>query len=297
MPEKPRFLTFRDGNDRLIADGRDAIRSREGRAYRARRRCLLPLASLSFERKAGSFAFLHGLTRLTLIMTRKDTRKKKRHGGTKRTKALIASSLARRIGFLTVDDFPDQSPFDGLPTQSYAPHRIVRGKDSELFIVKRGLVEVWHIHHDLLVKKLPQGTLFGEMRLLGQTMVTTQAQASDAGAVVAVMNVGQVRELIQANALPLAEKLYPVLASLNIEHYRASFQRVESRLAALLLEMAGDDSIVRGITQRQMGESIGVMRETVTVALTQLKDNRIITIGRMKTVINDRKALEELSQM
>lgn len=105
---------------------------------------------------------------------------------------------------------------------------------------------MWHTHHDILVKQLPSGTLFGEMRLLGQTMVTTQAQASDAGAVVAVMSLEQVRELIQANALPLAEKLYPRLASVYIEHYRASFQRVESRLAALLLEMVGDDSIVKG---------------------------------------------------
>ncbi len=83
-------------------------------------------------------------------MTKKDTRKKKRHGSTKNTKALIASSLAGRIGYLTVDDFSDQALFNELPTRPYAPHRIIRGKDKdgELFIVKRGLVEVWHIYHD-----------------------------------------------------------------------------------------------------------------------------------------------------
>ncbi len=230
-------------------------------------------------------------------MTRKVTRKKKRHGGTKHTKALIASSLARRIGYLTLDDFPDQTPFDELPTRHYAPHRIIRGKGSELFIVERGLVEVWHIHHDLLVKRLPQGTLFGEMPLLGQTMIGTQAQAGDAGAVVAVMDVEQGKALIQANALPLAEKLYPMLASVNIEHYRASFQHVGSRLAALLLELAGEDSTIQGITQRQMGERIGAMRETVTMALAEMKAGKLIAIGRMKTTVLDRQGLEELSRM
>ena len=99
-------------------------------------------------------------------MKKTDTRKKKRHGSTKHTKALIASSLAGRIAYLTVDDFPDQSLFDELPTRPYALHRIIRNKGDELFIVRRGMVEVWHAHHDLLVKKLPTGTLFGEMRLL-----------------------------------------------------------------------------------------------------------------------------------
>ena len=229
-------------------------------------------------------------------MKKKDTQKKK-HSFTKHTKVLVASLLAKRIGYLTVDDFPDQSLFNGLHTQTYAPHRIIRNSGDELFIVRRGMVEVWHTNHDVLVKKLTTGTLFGEMHLLGQTMVTTQAQASDAGAVIAVMNVEQVKELIAANAIPLAENLYPRLVSVSIEHYRASFQKAESRLAALLLEMAGDDSTISGITQRQMGERIGMMRETVTVALAEMKASKLISIGRMKTTVLDRQGLEELSRM
>ena len=229
-------------------------------------------------------------------MKKRDTQKKN-HSFTKHTKTLVASLLAKRIGYLKVDDFPDQSLLNELHTRSYTPHRIIRNKGDELFIVRRGLVEVWHTHHDILVKELTIGTLFGEMRLLGQTMITTQAQAGDAGAVVAVMNVEQVKELIAANTIPLAENLYPRLVSVSIEHYRASFQKAESRLAALLLEMAGDDSIIRGITQRQMGERIGVMRETVTLALAEMKAKRLISIGRMKTTLLNRAALEELSRM
>lgn len=142
-------------------------------------------------------------------MKKRDTQKK--HSSTKHTKALVAALLSKRIGYLTGDDFPDQRLFNELHTRTYAPHRIIRSKEDELFILRRGMVEVWHTHHDILVKKLTTGMLFGEMHLLGQTMITTQSQASDAGAVVAIMNMEQVKELIAANALPLAEKLYPRL--------------------------------------------------------------------------------------
>lgn len=195
-----------------------------------------------------------------------------------------------------MEDFPDAQPFDHLPTRSYGPHKIIRCKQNELLVVTRGLVEIWQTHHDLLVKQLVSGTLFGDVPLLGQTMVMTQAQAGGAGATLAMMNVEQVQGMIQAHALAIAERLYPRLAAVDTEHYRASFQYVSSRLAALLLELAGEGSTVTRLTQREMGEKVGLVRETVAVTLAAMKANRLIAIDRRKTTILDRTALEELSQ-
>jgi CRP-like cAMP-binding protein len=213
-------------------------------------------------------------------------------------KALASSVLAQKVGYLHVGDFPDARLFDqgDLPSRVYAPHRIIRCKKDELLLVTRGLVEVWHTHHDLLVKKLMAGALFGEMSLLGQTMVITQAIAGDAGATLTVLDVFWVRELIKANALALAEKLYPRLASVEAEHYRAIFQLAESRVAAVLLELAGEGMAVEGLTQRQLGERIGLVRETVLMAMTSLKAKKLIAINRRKTVLLDKKALEALSR-
>lgn len=226
-----------------------------------------------------------------------ETWRLKKRGFTDNMKGLIASALADKVGYLRVEDFPNTSLFDDLPSRAYGPHKIIRCQMNELFVVTRGLIEVWHPHHDMLVKKLTSGALFGDMPLLGQTMVITQAVASDAGATVAVMDVERVRKLIKANGLSIAERLYPRLASIDLEHYRANFQMVDSRLAALLLELAGEGSTIEGITQQEMGERIGLARETVSVALAAMKVSKLITIDRKKTTLLDRKALEALSRM
>lgn len=215
---------------------------------------------------------------------------------TEQMKGLAAATLANKVGYLRVEDFPDQRLFDDLPAQSYGPHKVIRCKPNELLLVRRGLVEVWQTHHDLLVKQLVIGTLFGDMPLLGQTMVITRAVAGPAGTMVAVMNIDRVRELIKANALALAEKLYPRLATVYAEHYRAIFQPAESRVAALLLELAGDGSTIEGLTQRQLGERIGLVRETVLMAMASLKAKKLIGVSRRKTLLFDKKALEELSR-
>jgi CRP-like cAMP-binding protein len=226
-----------------------------------------------------------------------DARRRK-HGFTDEMKALASSTLAKKVGYLRAGDFPDARLFDDdlLSTQSYGPHKIIRCKPGELLLVKRGMVEVWQTHHDLLVKKLLAGTLFGEVPLLGQTMVITQAVAGDAGATLAVLDASRVRELIAANALALAERLYPRLTALETEHYRAIFQPAESRVAALLLELAGDGTTVEGLTQRELGERLGAVRETIVVAMAALKAKKLIGVERRKTVLFDRKALEQLSR-
>jgi CRP-like cAMP-binding protein len=127
-------------------------------------------------------------------------------------------------------------------------------------------------------------------------MVVTQAVAGDAGVTLAVMDINRVKRLIEANALTLAEKLYPRLAAADVNHYRAIFQPAESRVAARLLELAGNGSTVEGMTQRQLGERIGLVRETVVMVVASLKAKKLIGIDRRKMILFDKKALEELSR-
>jgi CRP-like cAMP-binding protein len=224
-------------------------------------------------------------------------RKSKRQGFTKRTVELAKVALAAKIGYLQVEDFPNATIFDNLPTRSFGPHKIIRFRKNELLLVTRGMVEVWHQQQDTKVKELLTGALFGEMPLLGQTMFVTQVIAGNAGASVASINEEQVTQLIKAHPVALARKLYPRLAAAEGDYYRARFQLVVPRLAALLLNLAGEGTIIEGITQRELGEKIGLLRETATVALKEMKAMKLVTIGRMKVNILDRDKLEELSQM
>jgi len=262
---------------------------------------LLRLASSLDHRKDTPVVMLSPQARADFVMgnnkNKTGKRRRKRHGLTNQTKELAASALTDKVGYLQVKDFPNTKLFDNLLTRSYGPHKVIRCKDNELLLVTRGMVEVWHKQHDMLVKKLVIGALFGEMPLLGQTMVVTQAISGEAGAMIAVMNEEQVSQLIEAAPIAIAKQLYPRLAAAEADHYRARFQQVGPRLAALILNLAGKGTSIEGLTQRELGQRIGVLRETASVALADMKAGKLIAIKRKETIILDRKALEELSQM
>jgi len=221
---------------------------------------------------------------------------RRKHLLTQRLKSLAASTLAQKIGYLRVDDFFGSNFFDTLPTQTFSPHRIIRCKE-QLLVVKRGLVEIWHTQHDYLVKKLTIGTLFGEMPLLGQTMLITRAISGEAGATVAFMDLDAARKLLEANSLLAVEVLGPRLAQSDEQLYRALFQTADSRIAALLLEIAGRGTTVEGLTQGEIGETLGMYRETVANTLNAMKMDRLIEVSRMKITLLDKHALQELSEL
>ena len=220
----------------------------------------------------------------------------KKHEPTQRKKALTASTLAQKIGYLQVEELPDWQIFESLPTKSFSPHRIIRGKD-ELFLVRRGLVEIWHTRHDTLVKSLGPGVLFGDFPLLGQTMIGTRAITGSPGATITIIDADTAKEWIKTSPLWVVEMLGRRLARVEGEHYRARFQLADSRIAAYLLELAGEDSTIVGLTHKDIGRNIGLYRETVTNMLDALKLDGVIEVGRMKINILNKKALKELSEL
>jgi CRP-like cAMP-binding protein len=220
----------------------------------------------------------------------------RKHILSEKRKSLAAAALAQKIGYLQIMDLPGASILENLPDQSLNPHRIIRCKD-ELLLIKDGLVEIWHTHQDYLVKELKTGALFGELNLLGQTMLGTRAIVGRQGARVAVMNADSAKEWVKTNPVPILEKLGHRLAEIEAQHYRASFQLADSRVAALLLELAGEGSAVRGFTHDELGAKIGLYRETMTNVLDAMKFDRLIKVGRKSVTIIDKRALRELSEL
>jgi hypothetical protein len=160
---------------------------------------------------------------------------------TDKRKVLAAASLAQKIGYLKIN-LPD------IPAKHFNAHKIIR-PNNELFIIRKGVVEIWHTHQDMLVTELGETSVFGEMPLLGQTMLGTQAIVGSGGVTVGVIDVNQVTELVSPGELSLLQTLGPRLARVESDHYRAIFQNAESRVAALILELAGSESVVTGLTQ------------------------------------------------
>ncbi len=205
-------------------------------------------------------------------------------------------TLAQKIGYLRVEDFPGSSIFATLPRREYDPKRIIRCKD-ELCLVIGGSVQIKHSHHEYLVTELPAGALFGDMPLLGQTMIGTEAIAGLEGSLVAVMDADTVREWVKINPVAILERVGFRLARLESEGYSSRFQLADSRIAALLLEFAKRGSTIEGISHKELGEQLGLYRETVTVVLDAMKLDKLIDVGRMKITILDKRALRELSEL
>jgi CRP/FNR family cyclic AMP-dependent transcriptional regulator len=213
-----------------------------------------------------------------------------------KSKALAAAALARKIGYLRVSDLPQAAVFQELPIRTYSAHKIIRCKD-ELMVIKEGRVEVWHTNQDMLVKEMGEGAIFGDLRLMGQTMLGMTAIVGAEGAKVGVMDEARARAWIKDNGEWILEKVGARLCEMEGEHYRRMFQMVNSRVAAALLEMAGDGSRVDGVTHEELARRIGVYRETVTNVLDEMKSERMIEVGRKRVRILNKRALGELSEL
>ena len=220
----------------------------------------------------------------------------RKHLLTEKKKVLAAASLSKKIGYLKITDMVPSGILENLLIQSFNPHKII-GTRNKFFLVKEGTVEIWHTHYDKLVKALEPGMLFGNMPLLGQVMIGTRAISGIEGSAVAEISTDTVSEWMRANPQGISERLGTRLAEVEVEHYRAIFQLADSRIAALLLELAGESLLIQGLSHKDLALRIGLYRETVTNTLGSMKADRLIKVGREKITILDKQALQELSEL
>ncbi len=225
---------------------------------------------------------------------RKVSRGAREHNRTDKMTQLVSSFLAQHIGYLKVESLPGSGIFNRLPIRSVDANKIVR-LQNELAVVKQGLVEVRYVAYDKLVANLKPGVLFGEMPLLGQSMFGTSAVAGPTGITLAIMNAEQAQKWAKQNSLALLELIGSRLIRVEDDHYRSRFHLTDSRLAALLLELSGAGTSITGLTHREIGERMGIYRETVTNVLNEMKGKGLIKTGRASITILDKKALRALS--
>lgn len=217
-----------------------------------------------------------------------------KHNRTDKMMQRAASFLAQHIGYLKVESLPGSALFNRLPTRSVDANKVVR-LQNELAVVKQGLAEVRHVAYNKLVTRLTPGTLFGDLPFIGQSMFGTRAVAGPTGVTFGVMDANSARKWAKLHSLALLEILGSRLIRVENDHYRSRFHLTDSRLAALLLEMAGAGTSITGLTHREIGERLGIYRETVTDILSEMKTQGLIRIGRKSISLLDKKALRELS--
>ena len=77
----------------------------------------------------------------------------------------------------------------------------------------------------------------------------------------------------------------------------SAFKGIPARVASLLLKLSDDGAQpVRGMTHQDLGDMIGVYRETVSNTLGSLRDEGIVDISRKEISIINPERLREIAE-
>jgi CRP/FNR family transcriptional regulator, cyclic AMP receptor protein len=164
-----------------------------------------------------------------------------------------------------------------------------------MFLLKEGAAQLYRLSPDgrkFVFADVPRSSIFGEMACIGQAMYDCFAEAT-ADSVICTLNRADVQRLILAYprfALRLIEAIGHRMVEAERQLEDFAFKAVVPRLAALLQREAHEGS-VDGLSHQDIGERLGVYRETATYALNELKAAGIIEIGRRRIRILDKAQL------
>ncbi len=239
----------------------------------------------------------------------KAKKKRRTKGPSEKIRSLAAMSLASKVGYLKLSDLLEtESPKIRAMVEEHLTKRTFKSgetiypngrSESVIYVVRSGSVNIVRpskLGHRFSVTRLEPGAIFGEMAILGQSMLGAQAEAAEKSEV-ARLSAADLEKVISASpsiALNVLEKVGPRLVEAEKQRERAAFQPVTARVASLLSRYANKDKQVVGVTHQDMADELGVYRETVTNALAELKQDKLISIGRKRITLLDPDALRKL---
>lgn len=178
--------------------------------------------------------------------------------------------------------------------------------NSSLFLLKTGRVQLYHLSTDgrkLITATLEVGACFGEMPLVSHVPQNSFAETIT-DSTLCVISKNEAEQLIARNPSISGALLYIVgqrLTQLEAQLLDATFKSTPARVASLLLHLAqghqhnGNPITVTGFSHEELAERLGVYRETVTLALRELKDAGAIELGRKHITIHNVTVLEQLA--
>ncbi len=177
---------------------------------------------------------------------------------------------------------------------------------THVFLLQQGRVRIYKLSPEgraLTLLVLHPPSLFGEMALIGPGIHDTCAEAMTE-CLVARIEREALRAFLSRHpgaAIDLMELMGARLRTMEQRLADIAFKSVPQRLAALLLDLAGDPAdgatpatLVR-YTHQQLAEMIGAYRETVTKALGDMREANLIRIADDAIVLVDLAQLRRLA--
>ncbi len=169
-----------------------------------------------------------------------------------------------------------------------------------LFLLRSGAVQIYRMSPEgrkLVIAHLLPFSFFGEMSCIGQGMYDTYAEVTEDSQVI-LMNCAVLERLLTTKP-QVARRILEAFGRRVVEAERQlediAFKGMTARVAALLLREADGGGELSGLSHQDIAERLGVYRETATNALNELKAAGLISIGRKRVSILDRRRLERVA--
>jgi CRP/FNR family transcriptional regulator len=179
-------------------------------------------------------------------------------------------------------------------TVLYEPHTPA----DNLYFIHRGQIRTYHVgdeHYGRLIDILGPEAWFGEASLAKQTNYGEQAIAV-APSVVSEISAERFLGLLVQQPRAAVEVFRQLAGKLTAAREDAAglvFDDCNSRLLKALVRFSRSaaasqhgDGVVLRITHEQLAQAIGVARETVSLALTQLRQQNLLRTGRNQLMFN-----------
>ncbi len=179
---------------------------------------------------------------------------------------------------------------------------------SSLFLLKSGRVQLYHLSTDgrKLITATPEvGACFGEIPFIGQCQQNSFAETIERSSL-CVISKNDVEQLLDSYPTISRALLHIVgqhFVQIENQLINATFKDSQARVATLLLQLAqthgnnGTPITISGFSHEELAERLGVYRETVTIALRELKDAGAIELARKHIVIRNLAILQQLASL
>ncbi len=149
----------------------------------------------------------------------------------------------------------------------------------------------------LVITTLNPGAIFGEGALDQSSDPTVFVEAAEASTVWTVP---------ASEARQVAVK-YPILSWGLLQTYGERLLQVENsledvaykklpeRLAMLLLDYAGEDGLIEGVSHQALADHLGTYRETVSAILRDFKRQDLVQLGYRRIQVNDIETMKDIA--
>jgi CRP/FNR family transcriptional regulator, cyclic AMP receptor protein len=176
------------------------------------------------------------------------------------------------------------------------------------YVLRAGAARVVRQHADgraITLTNLGPGEIFGELAMFGGEVRSATVEALDDVQAVAIL-AGDLKRLLGEHpeiAVKLLGALAARLRETNARISRQSFQKVSSRVAGVLIELAetgtrtgtdgpdGPGEVIVRSTQADLAQLAGTSREAASRFLATLQRAGVLTTRRGKIVVHDPPAL------